>query len=384
MKIALVTNILTPYRKRFYDEISAQLQKNNGELRVYVMTNELPLRPWNYNELKSKYTELVPGKKLLIKGQDILFNNSINKRIKKFEPDVIILAGSWTYPTSWKIMLNKLKSNTKYYFWTESHMVRATKIASNNVIVKYIKMRFYKLFDGFCIPGKYANDTVNSLVGNYGERYYLPNLVDDAYYEKANEMRKNKEMLREKYKLPNNKRVFITPARLIEIKGVDLFLENICMSEYVSNATFVLAGEGPLEKKIKSIAKTYGIDVRMMGYCDQEQVRELYAAADFFLLPSLKDPNPLTVIEAAFSGLPLIISNYVGNGPELGEMYENRVSFDIMDREDVIEKFEEIMKFSDDHIKEYGKNSLDAAQKSFKCVLETEKFIKYLENNCSL
>jgi len=48
MRLAILTNILTPYRMRFYNELNTQLRLMNGELCVYVMTDELPLRPWTY------------------------------------------------------------------------------------------------------------------------------------------------------------------------------------------------------------------------------------------------------------------------------------------------------------------------------------------------
>lgn len=377
MKIALVTNILTPYRKRFYDELSKQLQEANGELKVYVMTNDLPLRPWNYEALKAPYTELMSGKKIFIKGQDILFNSSVNCRMELFSPDVVILAGSWTYPTSWKMMLNKLKSKPRYYFWTESHNVRGTKIASKNLFIEVLKKKFYKLFDGYCIPGKYAEETVNELVGDFGERFYLPNLVDDTYYEQANILRANKKTIREKYNLPLEKKLFVTPARLIAIKGMDLFLRQIQDCASAKDATFVLAGEGPLEETIQTIVKENDLDVRLMGYCNQEQVRDFYAAADFFLLPSLLDPNPLTVIEASFSGLPLAVSYYVGNSPELVRNLENGIVYDTKNKQSVVEGFEFLMSASEEWIEKAGKESLEIATNNFKCIAETSKLIKY-------
>lgn len=63
MRVALVTDILTPYRKRFFDELDKQLRQMQSVFHVYVMTSDLPLRPWLYDELKSDYTELMSGKR---------------------------------------------------------------------------------------------------------------------------------------------------------------------------------------------------------------------------------------------------------------------------------------------------------------------------------
>ena len=68
---------------RFYNELNTQLKFMNGELRVYVMTDELPLRPWTYEDLKESFTQLIPGKKILIRGMDFIYNPSITREIKK-------------------------------------------------------------------------------------------------------------------------------------------------------------------------------------------------------------------------------------------------------------------------------------------------------------
>lgn len=43
----------------------------------------------------------------------------------------------------------------------------------------------------------------------------------------------------------------------------------------------------------------------------------LYAAADLFVLPSLRDPSPLSAVEALAAGLPLLLSDKAGNVDEV-------------------------------------------------------------------
>lgn len=379
MKIVVVTNILTPYRMRFYGEMHKQLVEKGGDFKVFVMTKELPLRPWNYDSLQDSFTELLPGQKIMYHGQDELFNFSINKRLKKFAPDIVIIAGSWTYATSWQMLMNKLKG-TQYFFWSESHTVRATQAASKTGFWAWLKRFFYMRCDGFCVPGKYATETLNGIVGDHGKRVRLPNLVDNEYYSEAIVLRKNKSTLRSFYKLPLDKRVFITPARLITIKGIDTFLKQIADNEHKHNSVFVLAGEGPLEQPICEFAKENKVDVRLLGYCDQKIVRDLYAAADFFLLPSLQDHNPLTVIEGSFSGLPLCVSTYVGNSPELVIDKVNGVVYDTINKESVNAAFDFVMSASDEWIAEAGKKAHEVAAENFNCNDETAKLLNFFES----
>lgn len=94
MKLAFLTNILPPYRVYFFDQLNAQLGGEN--LKVFVMTDALPLRPWNYHDLKRDYTALLSGKKIIWHGNDYLFSSDAVKSILKYSPDALIVAGSWT------------------------------------------------------------------------------------------------------------------------------------------------------------------------------------------------------------------------------------------------------------------------------------------------
>lgn len=383
MRIAIVTNILTPYRTFFYKELDSQLRVDGGELKVLVLTDYLPLRPWNYEGLKQSFTELVPGKKIFIGENDYLINLGINKRLRKFSPNIIIVAGSWTYPTMWVVAKHKIEK-VKYFFWTESHNNRAIKIGTNNPIILKLKCIFYELFDGFCIPGKYANEAIDRLIGKRGWRIFLPNLVDDRYYSKAIELRHNKNELREKYSLPKDKLIFICPARIIEIKGIRIFLQNVADCPNINKTTFVLAGDGPDKSKVAEVSDKMNIDVRMLGYCDQDKIRDLYALADAFLLPSLLDANPLTSIEAAFAGLPLLVSRYTGNSPELVKNKINGVIFDTVFKESVTDAMKFILGAERSWFDRAGEYSHKIAMENFQCKRETNKLIRQLRDHIGI
>lgn len=383
MRIAIVTNILTPYRISFYKELSVQLKEKKGELKVFALTESLPLRPWTFENLKEDFTMLVPGKKVFIKGEDYLFNIAINRYLTEFNPDIVVIAGSWTYPTLWHVLLHKDKK-VKYFFWTESHNQRATKVGTSNPVVMKLKQKFYEQFDGFCVPGKYARETVDKLIDSNKTYIRLPNLVDNDFFEQAIIIRKQKEQLREKYNIKPEQIAIICPARLISLKGIVPFLENAAQSKYIKRFIFLFAGDGPEKKNIEKISNEKGIETRLLGYCDQAIVRELYSISDIFLLPSLQDANPLTSIEAAFSGLPLLVSIYTGNSPELVLDGENGILFDTIDTKSVIEAIDFLACANKEWYQEAGNKSLAIARKSFEGKKETSKLINSFESILSI
>ncbi len=381
MRIALLTNILTPYRCSFFDKLHESLKKSNGGLCVFVMTESLPLRPWTYQDLSRDYTELLKGYKCTLGKHEYLYNQSVAKRIRAFEPDAIIVAGSWTYPTTWRLIFSqRLKRICPVYFWTESHNHTGIDNKSKSSgFIKWIKQLILKQFDGFCVPGKFAQENIQEQI-NIDDRQFihLPNLFDNNYYSKALEMRKNKTALRKTHGLDSDTFVFFTPARMVEVKGQIPFFSNVADAVKNRKVTFILSGEGPDKENIEAIAKQNNLDVRIYPYQNQEQIREWLALADAFLLPSLSDPNPLSNIEAAWAGLPLCISCYVGNGPELVEDKVNGVVFNTLNADSVTDKIRFILDHDDVWLLKAGNISHQKAENDFEATKETEKFIEYL------
>ena len=62
----------------------------------------------------------------------------------------------------------------------------------------------------------------------------------------------------------------------------------------------------------RKLAGKLGIGARVTFWGKQQDVRPFYAAADFFVLPTLYDPFPSVALEALASGLPIIVSRQCG------------------------------------------------------------------------
>lgn len=387
MRIAFLTNILTPYRIHFFDELFSQLNKTGDKLSVFVMTDELPLRPWKYQDLKREYTCLLQGKRMDIGTNDYLYNKTVIKDILGFQPDALIVAGSWTYPTVWKtVFSNKIKHQCPVLFWTESHDHTGLSNASKTKpVIKKVKKSILRQFNGFCVPGKYAIENISQYVDiDKVKIVRLPNLIDNEYYAVANEMRKNKMILREKKGIQDDAKVFFTPARMVDLKGQLPFFINVARIVKGKKVMFILAGEGPDKDAIKELAAKENMNLLVLDYQNQEQIREWEALSDAFLLPSLSDSNPLTNIEAAWAGLPLCVSSYVGNAPELVDEYSNGVVFDTLNKKDVEEKMSFVLSQDDAWFAQAGMLSYQKAQACFEVHSEVSKFIVELENRIIL
>lgn len=77
------------------------------------------------------------------------------------------------------------------------------------------------------------------------------------------------------------------------------------------NAVVLVAGTGPMEQEVKQQAHEMGLDgfVRFLGV--RQDIPELLAAMDLFLLPSVFEGLPVTLMETQASGLPALVSDRV-------------------------------------------------------------------------
>jgi glycosyltransferase involved in cell wall biosynthesis len=107
-----------------------------------------------------------------------------------------------------------------------------------------------------------------------------------------------------------------TVARLGPEKNHELFLEVAARTrQEVPNAQFVLIGDGPLREFLRQRARQLGIAdcVHFLGW--RSDVAELLGLLDVFLLTSHIEANPVSILEALATGVP-VVSTRVGSVAE--------------------------------------------------------------------
>jgi glycosyltransferase involved in cell wall biosynthesis len=97
--------------------------------------------------------------------------------------------------------------------------------------------------------------------------------------------------------------VVLTPARLHEQKGHAYLL---AAAARVPEATFVLAGDGPLRAELERLAAELNVADRCVFLGYRSDVSDLLAAADVFVLPSLFEGLPVSVLEAMAAERPVV------------------------------------------------------------------------------
>jgi len=106
--------------------------------------------------------------------------------------------------------------------------------------------------------------------------------------------------------------IVLTVARLDQQKGHTYLFEAISQ---VQDAIFVMAGNGPEKAALEAQTRKLGIDERVIFLGYRNDIPDLLASCDLFVLPSIYEGLPLTVLEAMAAGKP-VVATAVGGTPE--------------------------------------------------------------------
>lgn len=378
MKIVLLTNILNPYRKAFYDELSKQCRKMGHLFYVLVMSEGEYNREWHYDDYKGDYSILLKCKAFRIKHLPIYWNPDLKKRLQELDPDIVVMAGGYMLPSVWKASRYKKKLGYKTYFWSESHLEEKRNYDSLLLKIReYIRKRFYNKFDGFWYPGEKALQLIQKYAKPDAEYYQIPNLIDNRkFQEKIVEQKASKDEMRQKYGLSRDKVVLFAPMRLNWVKGLESFMEIVFRCENRDYVQLAVAGNGELEAQLRKKAEELSVDLKLLGYHEEKDIIELYYASDAFFMSSLSDPSPLTCVEALWCGKPLFVSEYVGNYPEVIKQGENGYMYRYSDEQEAVKLLDAFVSASDDWKKKASEISLQIASERFDLEQVTGRLLK--------
>lgn len=114
--------------------------------------------------------------------------------------------------------------------------------------------------------------------------------------------------------------VLLAVAQLIERKGLQHLVAALAQlsPERRRRVRLSLCGTGPYEHALRRQVRSAGLDnqVEFAGLISHDRIPEILRAADVFVLPSLQEGLPLSLLEAMACGLP-VVATRVGGIPEV-------------------------------------------------------------------
>lgn len=120
--------------------------------------------------------------------------------------------------------------------------------------------------------------------------------------------------LKKKLGVRDTEKIIVCTARLSSEKGITFLLHavRILKNEYPL-FKLIIIGNGPLEKKLKEIASSFGLSSNVIFVGFQKDVFSFLQIAHIFVLSSRKEGLPFSILEAMSFALPCVVTDVGGN-----------------------------------------------------------------------
>ena len=119
----------------------------------------------------------------------------------------------------------------------------------------------------------------------------------------------NGQKIRKEFGITEDEIMLLSVGELNENKNHMTVIN--ALSKLNDPPVYVIVGQGDLADHLKSEAHRLGVRVILTGY--RKDVVDMYAAADIYILPSLREGLNVSLMEAMASGLPCIAGKIRGN-----------------------------------------------------------------------
>ncbi len=179
--------------------------------------------------------------------------------------------------------------------------------------------------------------------------------------------------------VPEGNLLLLNVGRLHSQKNQEFLID---LMAGLPNCNLVIAGKGELEDTLRSKISTIGLEdrIHLIGEVKPNQVRELLSFADIFLFPSVFEAFGFALVEAALSGLPLIVSNIPSNREILG--FDDGSYAGLVVEDFTTEKWAcAIQELSNTELREYYGELAKRRALSFGIELMADKYIQHSLRN---
>ena len=221
-----------------------------------------------------------------------------------------------------------LKIAKKYNLKTICH---SHSTSNGKGLSAFIKKIFQK-----SIP-KYADYLFScskeSAIWLYGEKnansnrcYIINNAIDASRFIYNTEIRNNK---RKKLNV-DNKIILGMVGRLAEVKNHRFAIELLKkLVNYNDKYHLLIIGSGDMKEKIVDQINNYNLKNNVTFLENRNDVNELLQAMDIYIMPSLWEGLPLSLVEAQAASLPCVISSNVLDGIIINDLVK-KISLELI------------------------------------------------------
>ena len=340
MKVLFLTNIPSPYRVDFFNELGKYC-----DLTVLYERKKADDREWLSKKSINYKSVFLNGIK---KGNDTALCLGVIKYLSQKFDHIII--GGYSTPTGMLAILYLKFIHKEYILNCDGGFIRKDE--------KNINYKLKKFF----ISGANCYLSTGKVCTNY-LLYYGAEKNNIHFYPFTSLYKKDilehtlsideKEFLKNELDI-HDKKIVIYVGQMIHRKGIDILLN--AASNVSNDVIFYIVGGKPTEEYKKIISDLNLKNIRFLDFMQKNILFKYYQIADLFVLPTREDIWGLVINEAMANGLPIITTNKCVAGEELID--QNGILIESEDVESLSKNINKIL-FDDLLQKEYATNSLE-------------------------
>lgn len=303
-KFWVVHNIPSPYRLHIFNALWKECKERGLDFHVHFMSDmsrgydERPAS-WRNPKMDFPYTywrDYGLGQRHI--------NPGLLWHLRKNNPDYL-LAGS-PFDTLTGMFAGRMSKGVKCT-WCEGNTKTPGKMGG---VIGAVKRFALGGFDFVAVPGsdaaKYIELHQRRTHRKMPTPVILPNLVDESRFTASKTGGKK-----------GGVRQAIIPARLKPVKGLMEFV-GLLTPDMLQGWKIIIIGDGELKEPLLNLIAVRGLggNIAILPFVPYEDMPRYYAESDLLILPSIYDPNPLSVVEAIHCGLSLALTSEAGNVEE--------------------------------------------------------------------
>lgn len=346
LKVLFLTNIPSPYRVDFFNELGKFCDLTvTFEGRTATDRN----KKWKSDTFKEFKGYFLKG---IRTGSDHFLCLEIIKVLKE-KWDAIIV-GVYSTPTSMLAIEYMRLHHINFYLNSDGGFVK-----QDNKIKYMIKKHFISSAQYWLS----SSDVTTNYLVHYGAirekcfKYPFTSIKQEDIDEALSVDSKGKDYLRNKLDI-EEKYVVLSVGRFSYEqeygKGNDTLLR--CAEELDKNIGIYIVGDEPTEAFVRWKEDRHLKNIHYVGFKTKQELMDYYAAADIFVLMTKADVRGLVINEAMMFGLPIITTDMCIAGGELVTNDVNGFIIPVGDNNKLKEKIELLIS-DKDKIGKFGKTS---------------------------
>lgn len=329
MKVLFITNIPSPYRVAFFNELGKMC-----DLTVTYEARNATDRDKNWHgECEISYKAIFL-KGIRVKTDSAFCPGIINVLSRKWD---WIIVGVYSSVSSMIAIRWMKRKRIPFLIEADGGMIK-----KDNVLTRYIKTSLISSAKWWLSSGKQTSDYLLYYGASEDRIYVFPFSsirdterticfkADDHVVElhSVNSIEEQKKYFKWRTEIRElkkrelgvtNKKVILYVGQYIFRKGIDVLLRALARLKPEDKTTVFIVGGTPTKEYIELASSCKEVEVCFQPFEEKNNLLKYFYAADLFVLPTREDIWGLVVIEAMAHGVPVITTDRCVAGLEVIE-----------------------------------------------------------------